>query len=402
MKVTELRVGAPRRRAHGEAIYELTAKAFPDFGYYETVRICREVYFNQSHYDWTVSRIGLVEGDLVTHFGVWDYRMRIGTAQVRVGGVGAVATEGRFRKQGLMDITATAALEAMRAAGYEFSLLFGIDNFYHRFGYVRAWNDFSVLVRVSDLPKEKPSAPVRAFRPSLGHPELVSVYNAHHATTTGTAVRPTYRRMYPWIQGPEGYGWREGGRLAGYVLVTRDGSRLRCHECCGETEQVLRTLSLVARKRQCEQVQFETLPYMSDLAKRLRRGNCRIETRYRANGGAMVRTINLGSALQSMSGELSRRLQASYLASWRGDLLIADSREQVMLRLARGQVEVRPPGETPHTLCGGDAVAQLLIGTDTPEEVIEAGGMQVSGEAARLAEALFPAQWPQLSQLDGY
>ena len=402
MRTEELQVIAPDRGRHGEAIYDLTAKVFPEFGYYETRQTSREVYFGNSHYDWQVSRIGLLGDRVVTHYGVWDYQMRIGTARVRAGGIGAVATDGDHRQRGLMNRTAQAALAAMRAAGYEMSLLFGLDGFYDRYGYVRAWSDFSFLIRAGDLPREKPAAPARRFRPDLRRADLIALYNTHHATATGTAVRPTYRRMYPWTQGTEGYGWSEGGRLAGYVLLNRDGSRLKCLECCGDTEQALRVLGLMAPKWHCDQVQFETIPYMSELAKRLRRGNCRIETRYRRCGGAMVRMLNLPSALGKMSEELSRRLASSPLASWRGDLLIADSREQAMLRLGKGQVKAVAPGETQHALRGGDEVGQLLLGTDAPGEVIEAGRMKLSGEAGRLAEVLFPAQWPQLSQLDRY
>ena len=402
MRTDELRVIAPDQRRHGEAIYDLTAKVFPDFGYYETVKACRETYFGNSHYDWQVSRIGLIGEQVVTHYGVWNYQMRLGTARVRVGGIGGVATDGDYRKRGLMDRTAQAAFDAMRAAGYDLSLLFGIDGFYDRYGYVRAWSDLSFLIRACDLPREKPDAPVRRFRSNLRRADLTALYNAHHATATGTAVRPTYRRMYPWTQGPEGYGWSEGGRLAGYVLLTRDGGRLKCLECCGDTEQALRVLGLVARKWQCDQVQFETIPYLSELATRLRRGNCRIETRYRRCGGMMVRMLNLPSALRKMSEELSRRLASSPLAAWRGDLLLADSREQAMLRVGKGQVKAVPPGETEHVIRGGDEVVQLLLGTDEPGEVIEAGRMKLSGEAGRLSEVLFPAQWPQLSQLDRY
>ncbi len=402
MRAEELRVIAPDRDRHSEAIYDLTAKVFPDFGYYETVKACRETYFGNSHYDWQVSRIGLLGERVVTHYGVWDYQMRIGMARVRAGGIGAVATDGDHRKRGLMDRTAQTAFEAMRAAGYDLSVLFGIDGFYDRYGYVRAWSDFSFLIRAGDLPREKPAAPVRRFRPDLRRADLIALYNAHHATATGTAVRPTYRRMYPWTQVPEGYGWSEGGRLAGYVLLNRDGGRLKCLECCGDTEQALRVLGVVARKWQCDQMQFETIPYQSDLAKRLRRGNCRIETRYRRCGGTMVRMLNLPAALTKMSDELSRRLQSSPLASWRGDLLLADSCEQAMLRVGKGQVKVIAPDETKHAIKGGDAVVQLLLGTDEPGEVIEAGGMQLRGEAGRLADVLFPAQWPQLSQMDRY
>jgi len=35
--------------------------------------------------------------------------------------------------------TVAATIEAMSQVGYDMTVLFGIPDFYHRFGYVRAW-----------------------------------------------------------------------------------------------------------------------------------------------------------------------------------------------------------------------------------------------------------------------
>ena len=116
----------------------------------------------------------------------------------------------------------------------------------------------------------------------------------------------------------------------------------------------------------------------------------------------MVCLLNLPTTLTKMQEELSRRLQASHLAKWRGDLLIGDSQEQVLLKIRRGTVTIAPAAASEHAIRGGDAIAQLLIGTDAPEEVMDMGRMTVTGDAAALAEVLFPAQQPQLRQLDRY
>ena len=138
MKNDRLEVIAPDRKRHAEELYDLLWKAFPYEEYYGFLDRCRWGYIGGSHYDWNSSRIGILNGRIVTHWGVWDFRMRIGVARVRVGGIGVVATDARHRKRGLMNRTADNALGAMRSAGYDMSLLFGIDEFYHRFGYVRA------------------------------------------------------------------------------------------------------------------------------------------------------------------------------------------------------------------------------------------------------------------------
>jgi predicted N-acetyltransferase YhbS len=394
---------APDKRKHSEALFDLLGKVFSEPGYYRARDMCRDGYVGHSHYDWQVSRIGLIGERVVTHCGVWGFQMRIGTAQVRVAGVGGVATDGDFRKRGLMDQTARAALGAMRGAGYDMTLLFGIDDFYQRFGYVRAWSPTSFWVRARDLPADAPTLPVSRFAPRP-RPDLADLYNRCHAAVTGTAVRPTYpKRPNPWSQPGAGYLWRGSeGRPAGYVIVRGRGDRLVCIEYCGSADQALRTLAMVARRQHCQEVGFETIPYNSELARRLRRGTCRIETHCRRNGGPLIHLLNLPAAAEKLTGEWSRRLKASCLADWRGKLLLSGAREQVVLAIGDGKVTTAGAAKTAHRIAGGEALVQLLIGTDDPDEVIEASAMRVSGEARRLAQVLFPAQHPQLAEMDGF
>jgi len=402
----QLQVIAPDPRVHRDTLIDLVAKCFADetWGYYELREACRRVYVRHSHYDWEASRIGLLGDRLVAHFGVWKYQMRIGAARVQVGGVGAVATDGDFRKRGYMDLTTRASLDAMWSLGYDMTILFGVDHLYHRYGYVRAWTNTNYFVPTGDLPKEPPDGRVQRFavRP---RPDLAALYNVCYAEATGTAVRPTFLRADPsWQGNTEGYLWKRDGAPAGYVFLTRRGNQLRCIEYVGDATQALRVVAALARKWNCAEVQFETIPPNSELVTLLCRGTCRSESHYRRNGGSLVRLVNLASTLQKMEGELSHRLQASPLAGWRGEFALSGSREQATLTIGDGRViasarECRSPK---HAIRGGDELVQLLLGTDDPAEVIAAGGMEATGDAARLAEVLFPARQPQLSRLDRF
>ena len=116
----------------------------------------------------------------------------------------------------------------------------------------------------------------------------------------------------------------------------------------------------------------------------------------------MIRTIHLEAALRKMSGELGRRLRASHLAGWRGRLLLADGREKVMLAIDRSRVRTASVDRTEHAIRGGGEVAQLLVGTGEPEEIIRAAGIRLSGDAGRLVPVLFPNQHPMLGALDRF
>ena len=399
--IRDLTIIPPDPRTHGDAICDFGAKLFSGGGYYRMRDHCRTGYVLGSHYDWSASRIGLLDGRLVAHFGVWGYVMRIGAARVRAGGIGMVGTDGGHRKRGLMAATAQASVQAMRELGYDLSILFGIDDFYHRIGYVRAWAETTWTVRREDLPAEKPTVTPRRFRP-LHRDDIAAIYNRENATQTGTAVRPTYPRCV-YGEGLEGHLWTDArGRTVGYVVVGVRPACLECVEAGGDVEQALRVLARLADRAGRQEIQFTTFSEAGPLIRRVREGNCRAETRYRRCGGAMVATLNLVSTLAKMAPELGRRLAASHLARWRGNLLVVDGRREATLRLDRSHVKVSEGGQAEHAIRGGNRIAQLLMGTDDPAAIIEVAGMKITGEARALAEVLFPNQHPQLGLRDRF
>ena len=400
----ELAIIAPSKRKHAEAIYDLTGKSFSRERYLRWLETCRKAYIGRSHYDWGASRIGLVGERIVTHWGVWDYQMRIGSARVRVGGIGAVTTHGEFRKRGLMAKTAQISLSAMRQAGYDMSVLFGIKEFYHRVGYVLAWPETSYVVSTSKLPAEPAGVTVRRFA-LRARPDIDAIYNRANAALTGTAVRPTFLRKH--VEHWQGYLWKDKrGRARGYLIVGERHRKFRHIESGGKPEVVLRVLGRLARRRGAAEVHLSSIHYDSELARWLRSGDCRLEMTFQNSGGPMVRMVNLRSTLAKMAGELSQRLKHSQLASWRGELLIADPRDRVTLEINRSHVRVIDPirrGRRPkHVIRGGDEIAQLLIGTNPPAEVVEAGRIRLSGQARSLIGALFPEQHPMLNVWDQF
>ncbi len=394
-------VRSPDRAAHADGLIELCARTFNP--YFEFREMCRSWYLLHGPYDWEASAVGLVGGEVVTHWGVWRYRMRIGRAEVRCGGIGAVATSAEHRRRGYMARTAPHSLARMRALGYDLSVLFGIDGFYHRFGYVPAWPVEIWHLDRDAFPRELPRVRHSPL-PALPAPETVRLHNRANAVLTGTAVRPTYTGPFNgWFRVLEGHGWRDGrGRLAGHVVVREQEGTLTCTEATGEVDAILAVLHDLSVAKELKVVRFFSLPYRSALAARLRRLVCRLERRYAENGEAMVRVIDLESCLRKIAPELSARLAASELRAYRGTLSIAGDGAPVRLALRGGKVEVAPPGPSPASVRLGDRVAQLLIGTAGPLEICDAAGARPRGEAARLLAVLFPAQHPQLHRADRF
>lgn len=398
MDVDKLVCIRPDPKKRRRDVLDLTGKTF-GHPYWEWVDYCRNCYFDRGPYDWSASTIGVLDGQVVTHWGVWGLEMRVGRARLRVAGIGAVSTHGELRRRGLMARTIGAGIPAMRNAGYDLSLLFGIRGFYHRFGYVRAWPGQAYFVAVGDLPAEPPAGRLRRIA-ARHRADLAALYNRTHRRLTGTVVRPTFlRRGSHW----RGHAWTDAaGRAAGYVFTGTQHGPFSLYDYAGEAAQALRVVARLARRQGHREVCFRDLHYDSELARLLRRGNCRFEAHYTDSGGAMVRTLDLASSLGKLTGELTARLKRSHLADWRGDLLVADARERAMLRIRRRAVHLAAPAPTRHALRGGDAVAQLLIGTDEPREIVATHGIRLTGDAARLIDVLFPNQHPVLGTWDHF
>ncbi len=397
MSSDALDFSSPHPQADREELFDIISKTFSHHGYFTFLDRCRNSYIEGSHYDWDASVIGRMDGKIVTHCGVWGYDMRIGRSIVRVAGVGAVSTHGEYRKRRLMSQTFAHALPHMRDAGYDMTLLFGINDYYHRFGYVRAYPLTTYIVPVEELPTDKPSPPCRKLkRPPLE--EMAPVYNRQNASLTASAIRPTYRKAI-FLGDQECRIWRHAnGKLAGWVLTHKN----TCVDHAGQPEQVLRILGELARKHAWSEVTFKDLHHDTALRNRITGGTCRAETNYARSGGAMVRTLNLRGTLEKISPELARRLANSHLSRWRGTLALRDARQRVVLKIGGGKVGVIDGPAGKNTVRGGEEIAQLILGTDEPRAVCAAGGIKTTGQGAELLEVLFPAQHPCLAGADKF
>lgn len=391
---------APNKRAHSEGIFDLVAEQWRD----DLREQCRNGRINYSHYDWQTSRVGLVGDRVVTHFGVYDLTVRAGSTPVRAAGVNLVVTHPAYRKQGLMPKTIWASIEAMRANGYDISIVANaLENYYERFGWRVAWPETSYFIAPDDLPSEPPTVRLRRWN-TRHRPVLADIYNAENSSLSGTAVRPTFLRT----KEPDelhGYLMLDAqGTITGYIIydIISRGTALWHYDSAGDPTERLRVLGMIARRERLEEVRFNRLHHRSGLALGLRGLVCYSETRYAPSGGWMIQIINLRSLFHKLARELSGRLTSSHMSDWRGSLLIATRNERITLRIEPGSVTVAQPDAQPadHTIEGAEEIALLVMGTHEPDETVAAAGTTLKGDAPALLKVLFPRQYPQMGNAD--
>lgn len=396
------RISAPNSAAQGDELARLLADVFHENPTPETVARIRRTADLPDWLRTADSRIGILDGRIVTSVSVFRYLTRIGGARLVTAGIGAVATHRDYRKRGLMRETFQDMVAGLRPAGYDISLLFGIPDFYWQFGYVRAWSDDSLAVRVGDLRPRCPSPPAED-RTALGlDGELVACMNRWLDERPGSAVRPTHggdnklrkERMLAW-RGAD-------GQLAGSVFLAVEEDRVVVADACGETEALLAVVADFCAGQGKPEVVFPQLPYGSALSRRLRLGDCRMTRNCRRNGGALARVVNLRSCLEKMAPDLAERLAASRWHGWQGELCLGDGREEVGLRIGNGAVRIVEAGPTPHRLTAGDHAASLIFGAEDPADTLRRPGVEAGGDAVGLAVVLFPELYSQLPQLDRF
>ena len=97
--MSTIKLVVPNETLHLRQMGQLTADQFAQGQYVDA--FC-DNYIGNSHYDWQVSRLMYAGDQLVHHWGVWGYQMRLEGIQLKVGGIGAVVTHPDYRNRNLM------------------------------------------------------------------------------------------------------------------------------------------------------------------------------------------------------------------------------------------------------------------------------------------------------------
>ena len=382
---------------HMMAIARLTADAFAGGQYVDEIS---QTYIGNCHYDWDTSRLIWDGEQLVHHWGVWGYPMRLGNLELKVAGIGAVVTVEKYLKRGLMEMAARDSLDAMRKNGYDLSILRG--RHYVKYGYARAWNYVTYRLKPDEIPELEIQAPYQLLEPDEMD-AINALYNQTHQSYTGTCVRPTYRMLK--ADDMNAYGWFDkAGKLAGYVraVPSDDKKTLQCLEAAGDPHQSLAVMGENFKQGEYEALTFFTLPHKHPILQLLRKGACVVEDRYFYNTGWRVRIVNLISTLEKIKPLLETRLRQSGFAGWQGDLYLDAGEQNATLKIDAGRVNILPGSPSQHNIQGGVDIARFLIGSDEPEEIIQQADMSCTGEAAALARVLFPNLYPVMSHWDEF
>ncbi len=345
-----------------------------------------------------------IEGEKASWLNIYDYRMRVGGAVVRMGGIAGVATSHRHRMKGYSRTVMEDSTRFMRDEGLDCAVLYGIDNFYHKFGYAPCACEVYARVRTRDAEAVISQAggfQVRALE-DRDVKAMTALYNKSADGLTLSLVRDAvvplrFRHGSEWRREAEVFAVEDArGRFAGYVVEDAFPAPTTVCEVNAATPlaypSILDEIVRVAVERRDGEIVFR-LPADDPFVHYLRRFGVTVETRYRNTGGPMGRIINQDAFLARIAE-----------ACWKGREGERKSSVEIETDLGRTRVAVpgSPPSRKSRLQMPQATLFQALVGFRPPRDVLLGADVEATGGALEALEFLAPRREPHMYAVDHF
>ena len=342
-----------------------------------------------------------VGGELVSELWVVDITVRAWGTELRSAGIAGVATPKPHRTKGYARRLMEACERFTADRRYEISTLFGIPDFYHRFGYATICPEFEIRIELDALEMDGPSASLEEVRRS-DWDAIGRLCNASYAALDGTVVRHegawrAPRQGSDWDRTPQALVSRDAhGRPAAYAVVDKE-----LKDGCLAVSDAAATSDPAAEALAVGLGQLARASGASALLARLhpRTGLGPLLTRYGGaavttrpdNAGYMARIVDLESILRKCTPALTARASASDRP--------VPSTLNVRTEVGDSCIALGGPAPPAELSVGRMGLVQLLFGYQTFEKLRETGTAHASGVADEVLAALFPRNdgycfWP--------
>jgi len=343
--------------------------------------------------------IWLDDDTQVGHLWVLDYTMRIGTAEVRMAGIGGVHTEREHRMKGYMRALFEDTVTYMADEGYDVSMLFGIANFYNKFGYATCVAQHRFTIKTRDAEAARVWAQSLKVRPieSRDMPAIVELYNANNASRTCTMVRSTegftkFEKGTYWGVRAETALWEDvDGTLLGYAVWDKDRTAVKVAEIGAGDDAlfptILTALARQAVEKRCEEITVFAPPD-DPFAEYAQRFGTEWTIRNPRYSDGMLRIMNQRPLFEKLAPELARRL-----SGFEGAVPIAIQTDlgAITLTPESGDVTLQDGVAAEAQLAlSQDKLMQLILGYRSVRDLLNTPDVTVTGDAVPMLQALFP------------
>ena len=351
------------------------------------------------------------DDEWLSGLGLREYQMRFGSAQLKMGGIDGVSTREEHRNKGYSRRVTEHTIAYMNDNGFDVSMLFGIPNFYHKFGYATVLPETYVEFDTKDVPAAASTYQVRKFQ-TEDAAKIVELYSANNVERTGTPLRTDMGwKKFSGRGGivPDPYVvLNESGEVIGYFVCNSDNTKIDAIDrSCTLVdigfqdrtifETIVHFLAHSVNYPSAERIKC-AIPADHPFAIFCRRYGCRTNTYTPKDHMGMARIINQSSTLKKITGELEKRLQRSVdFSEWCGKILISTDLGQDYLEIDRGSVaHTNNQANGFHFEIPQDKLIQLMMGRRNIEDLAIESDVSVSEEIIPVLDTLFPLSHPHV------
>lgn len=393
---------------------DLMAKVFRH-DYFDTIEWMRNIGSAYPGFRPEYTRIARAGDEVAAALRVTSDTIRIGEARLHMGGFGWIATAANHRNKGVASRLIGDTLRFMREGSFHVSMLFGIPNFYHRFGFHTTLAEYTTRVDVRDIPVYTgPALRVRPAKP--GDVRLMQrMHEQFDAETSCSIVRCGAHFNYHWQRWEAAKVVMAGdGKVLGYFLPSRtmgnakpasSHSRLEIEEVGvlnrGQCATVLEAVAAQAREQLLHEVQFHGPP-SHPLIEHLHQFRSHHIMELTRGEGGMMAAVNIAETLESMIPEWESQLAAMGERELSVELTLYVDRVPFLVRCHHGSLSIlRQPGANKLSLSPEEFI-HLLTGYRHLAEVMATRRRILSASAQVLAQALFPKRSPYVWRADRF
>ena len=276
-------------------------------GYYPVRPHLGNFLANYPEYRREHTRMLLVDGQLASCLCLFTHTIRIGEARMKMGGIGNVTTVGPYRGKGYAALLMCDTVRFMKAHGYHMSTLFGIADFYHRWGFTSVLPEYASVI---DL-RETGGVTGRMERTRTMKPGDIAsallMHNRNDAASSCSIIRSSGHFSNRWERWKKARVMTDGrGRVVAYYLGRPVGDEFLVDELgvLDRTwfESLLRACVVNAHAEYTAKVRF-SIPPSHDFVKYLMQYRSDHETHVYRNSNGMMAAVNVEETLECMIPE---------------------------------------------------------------------------------------------------
>lgn len=352
------------------------------------------------------TRIALCDGELAGALRLTTDTIRLGEARLKMGGLGWITTTPRYRRKGVGTALIRDAFACMRAQRYHVSMLFGIPNFYHRFGYATVLPDYAIEIDVSpERPEVPASRRVREVKPGdIG--SLWRIHEANDAEVPCSLLRSSGTFANEWDMLKQARVLTDTrGKVLAYALGRPRETGMEISELgalLSEDHAGLLAMCSAWAHEMCRGTLRFLTPPGHPFSHYLEAFASKHETRRAEGQGGMMAFVDIGESLETAIPEWEDRLRRSALGSERAEVTLQVDKVPFRVRATRGAVDVSPIAGTNKIGISGRDLMRVFTGYIRIEDLLAQERRNITAAARHLLATLFPKRDPYVWPLDRF